>query len=172
MRFAVLALLLLAALPARAGYSIAVGAYRDAAAASRLAATASGILAQPFRVEPAAPGADAVRRVVAGPFATRAEARRQAAAAHRAGFVGAWVLPARMPEDAVPTAAAPLDAEIEALLDDAWTTGAPSLETLLDELPDIPARQPARAQAQPAVPTAIPGGYRLHKLDRGPPSAR
>ena len=170
------ALALLSATPATADHWVSIGAFRAAQSATTLAIDASAKLELPFQalvVRTSDQGQ--LHRVAAGPFGSLKEAIAQANRARQGGFADAWVLQINAPE----VASEPLDVDLSAqtgasiALPDDWDGELPSIEMLLQGLPDLP----ATPVAPPALPEPVPGddeeeevvvpdGYKLHKLNR------
>ena len=189
------ALLMLAA-PASADYWVSIGAFKEAATATEVAASASELLSLPFATLAVdANGKGTLHRVAAGPLATREEAKVATDRVRQAGYHDAWiiVLDDEVPEtDIKPVESAPVsqtelasapeaatidtDSATAATIDttsDTWNGELPPIEVLLQGLPDVPAAWPPQDR-QPSpetddeieVETEIPEDYQLHRLRR------
>ena len=124
-------------------------------------------------------------RVVAGPFASRAEAQAGAMQANDAGFADGWVLSmdAGAPPqtgDAGPSITELLDdldsdlgdSPVDDLDLDDWALDddLPPIEVLLEGLPDLPPADATRTTPAPSLKTTpevvVPENYRLNRLRR------
>ena len=92
-----------------------------------------------------------LHRVAAGPFGSLKEAIAQANRARQGGFADAWVLQINAPEVASEALDVDLSAQTGAstALPDDWDGELPSIDMLLQGLPDLP--------AIPVAPPAWPG---------------
>ena len=180
-----LALLLFGA-PASADYWVSIGAFKETATATELAATASELLSLPFATLTVdANGQGVLHRVAAGPLATREEALSATARVRQAGYHDAWiiVLDDVVPETAkategiaaeqtMPATSAPDAAAIDTT-SGAWNSELPPIEVLLQGLPDVPPawpppeiEPPPTAEDEAETETAVPENYQLHRLRR------
>lgn len=164
---------------AESEYWVSIASYSTLEGASEVRDRASDVFPHELIIEPLwSESGRLLYRVMAGPWADRAEAERVLQRAHATRYPDAWLLGPRASPHLEDTQAGPASAPaaVPAAVSAAAPAAAPAPETstrppgratAATEQRD-PAREAARRFAAPTVVERAPPGHQLHKLRRAP----